>query len=184
MRAGKLGPAIAAYRQAQRYRPRDPYLQANLQNALTTGGLSPDSSSDQPVAGYIFFWQNWLSYPEKLAVTTFFLMAVLLSLLLSQLMQKNTLYRRMSALAGFLCLLFCVSAAWDWYRFDWTTQGVVTVDQTVARKGNSESYEAAFTDPLAAGTEFTVLEVRSDWLQGRFGNSGTAWLLKRDVQTY
>ena len=38
MRAGATGRALAAYRQAQRYRPRDPYLAANLQNALAASG--------------------------------------------------------------------------------------------------------------------------------------------------
>jgi len=184
MRAGEIGHAIAAYRQALRYRPRDPYLQANLQNALTAAGLNAGSASPGSVARYIFFWQNWLSYPEKFVVTTVFLAGVLALLLLAQLMRTKTVYRRLAVPVGCLWLLFCASTAWDWYRFEGTIQGVVTTDQAVARKGNAESYEAAFTDPIAEGTGFTVLDVRSDWLQARFGNSGTGWLLKRDVQTY
>ena len=38
MRAGQTGRAIACYRQAQRFRPNDPYLSANLQHALDTVG--------------------------------------------------------------------------------------------------------------------------------------------------
>ena len=34
-RAGEYGRAIAAYRKAKPYRPRDPYLEANLRQALS-----------------------------------------------------------------------------------------------------------------------------------------------------
>ena len=34
-RAGEYGRSIAAYRQAKPYRPRDPYLEANLRQALS-----------------------------------------------------------------------------------------------------------------------------------------------------
>src|SRR2546425_171753 len=35
MRAGDVGQAIAAYRKAKPFRPRDPYLDANLRQALS-----------------------------------------------------------------------------------------------------------------------------------------------------
>ena len=45
MRAGQRGRAIACYRQAARYRPRDPQLQANLQLALGSGTPLPADRS-------------------------------------------------------------------------------------------------------------------------------------------
>ena len=41
MKAKQTGRAIAAYRQAQRYIPRNPYLDANLQFALGAGAFRP-----------------------------------------------------------------------------------------------------------------------------------------------
>ena len=41
MRAGQRGRAIACYRQAQRYRPRDPYLDHNLRYALGSSTPTP-----------------------------------------------------------------------------------------------------------------------------------------------
>ena len=45
MRAGERGRAIAAYREATRYRPTDPYLQANLRYALGDRALGRNNSA-------------------------------------------------------------------------------------------------------------------------------------------
>jgi hypothetical protein len=184
MRAGHVGHALALYRQAQRYRPRDPYLAANLQNALAASGRTAAPSDGDGLAGYVFFWQNWLSYPEKFATTTVLLAVTLLTSLISQLTTSRILMRRLSIIVALFCLLSASSTAWDWHRFTQTTHGVVTADQAIARKGNSENYEAAFTDPLPAGTECIVLEERADWLRLQFGEAGTGWLPDRSVVTY
>ena len=184
MRAGETGRAIASYRQAQRYRPRDPYLAANLQNALAASAGSTRSGDASGIAGYVFFWQDWLSYPEKFTTTTTLLAVTLIICLLSQLSRIHVLFRRLSVATAALFLLMVFSTAWDWHRFEETTHGVVIVDKSLARKGNSESYESAFTDPLNEGTEFVVLEERADWLHVQIADAGTGWLQKRKVVTY
>ena len=93
-------------------------------------------------------------------------------------------FRRASLVAGALCFVSFASTVWDWHRFDNTTHGIVVSDQVFARKGNSETYEAAFTDPLTEGTELVVLESRNDWLHVRLGDVGTGWLPQVDVQVY
>lgn len=184
MRSGETGRAIASYRQAQRYRPRDPYLAANLQNALVASGRATASADDSGVGRYVFFWQNWLSYPEKFTATTVLLAATLIASLLSQLSRHRVLLRRLSIATGALCVLSAASTAWDWHRFEQTTHGVVTADQVVARKGNSQNYESSFTDPLSTGTEFVVLEERADWFHVQIGEAGSGWLPQRDVAIY
>jgi len=184
MRAGKIGHAIASYRQAQRYRPRDPYLVANLRNALTASGGLVEPESGPRVIGYVFFWQDWLSYREKFLLTTCLLAVVLIIALLSPRIAHPTVRHRLSLGFGLLCLLLALSTGWDWHRFDRTTRGVVTSREAIARKGNSESYQAAFTNPLDEGTEFVVLEKRNDWLHTEVGDSGAGWLRARDVETY
>src|SRR4029077_10845798 len=47
-RAGQYGRAIAAYRKAKAYRPRDPYLDANLRQALSVApGRLPEPRSEE-----------------------------------------------------------------------------------------------------------------------------------------
>ena len=63
-RAGEFGRAIAAYRKARPYRPRDPYLEANLRQALSVApGHLPEAPP--PWWTHVLFWSGWLSFPEK-----------------------------------------------------------------------------------------------------------------------
>jgi hypothetical protein len=184
MRAGETGRAIASYRQAQRYRPRDPYLEANLKNALSATHSNAEVTMEIGIAGYVFFWQNWLSYPEKFVVTTTLLAATLLLSLIGQFCGTRGVSRRLTFGGGLLCVIFMASTGWDWQRFDRTLHGVVTSEQAVARKGNADSYEAAFKDSLAEGTEFIVHEERNGWVLVQVGDAGTGWLSNRDVAIY
>src|SRR6476660_2313963 len=63
-RAGEHGRAIAAYRKAKVYRPRDPYLEANLRQTLS---VTPGRLTEPPPAWWrhVLFWSGWLSFPEK-----------------------------------------------------------------------------------------------------------------------
>jgi tetratricopeptide (TPR) repeat protein len=63
-RAGEFGRSIAAYRKARPYRPRDPYLEANLRQALSVApGRLPESPP--PWWTHVLFWSGWISFPEK-----------------------------------------------------------------------------------------------------------------------
>ena len=56
--------------------------------------------------------------------------------------------------------------------------------KVTARKGNSESYDAAFTEPLAQGVEFVLLGRRDDWLHVRIGDRNTAWISEQDAVVF
>ncbi|MCA9034828.1 MAG: BatD family protein [Planctomycetaceae bacterium] len=163
MRANQRGRAVAAWRQAQRYRPRDPYLTANLQSALSGLPGNPSVFAHRGVLDDVLFWQHWLSYPEKFVATTLFLMTVL-ALSLLKTCQPSWKFLTPPILGSLMLLaMSAVSLANDWNNAHQIRHGVVTTEQ-IARKGNSETFEPAFTTPLLDGMEFTVLEQRSDWL--------------------
>jgi len=168
MRAGQRGRAIAAYREAARYRPGDPYLQASLDYAL---GPGHSRSARRPLVGYIFFWQDWISYPAKFqlagaAAVTTFLVAV------AGLFWRRRLFRRLAIAGVGVTVVLGLSAGYDWHRFDHQKHGVVVLPEAIARMGNAESYQPAFTDPLVEGTEFTVVDRRGDWLLIRLPGDG------------
>jgi len=180
MRAGHRGRAIAAYRQALRYRPRDPYLAANLRSALGDEALP---GTRQPLIAYLLFWQDWLSYPEK------FLLLGLAALLtfacgLTGLVLRRRLWRRVAAAGLAATLVLGLSAGYDWYRFDHTVEGVIVVSKAVARKGNATSYEPAFTEPLVQGTPFHLLDRRGPWLLIRLPTGPEGWIQAEDAVVY
>lgn len=179
MQAGRRGEAIAAYRQAKRYRPRDPYLDANLKYAL--GGRS--TRPERPVLDALLFWQDWISYPGIFRLTalsgaaTFGFAAAWLFL-----RRRPLAWAAVAGLA--LTLVVAASAGYDWYQYDWVDYGVVTARETVARKGNARSYQPAFTEPLRAGAEFRVVDRRGGWLLVRLPGGQEGWIEQRDTVTY
>ena len=179
VRAGQRGRAIASYRRAKRYRPRDPYLDANLRFALGT---------DAPVrrrglVGFLLFWQDWISYPDKFHFTG--AMAVVSFLLaFGVLVGRRRLFARLTIASLCLTLLLAISAAYDWHRYESVVRGVVVGDRVVARKGNATSYEPAFTEPLVEGTEFRLVERRGDWVLMHLDAGPEGWVEKRMVQLY
>ena len=178
MQAGQRGRAIAAYRQAQRYRPRDPYLEANLRFALRNSTLPRRSLME-----YVLFWQNWLSLPEKywllgLAAGVAFVLG-----LIGLLSERRQLSRL--ALATLVpVLLLVLSVGYDAYRYRERTHGVVVQPETVARKGDAVSYEPALTGPLEEGTEFHVVERRGDWLLVHLPGGQEGWIEQHAAVLY
>jgi len=179
MRAGRRGRAIAAWRQAQRYRPRDPWLTANLNQAL-----GPQAAAERSTFERIFFWQNWFSYSEKFRMTSGFLVLSLVVSLIGQMRPSAGFVSRLRFPALVLFVLSAVSTAWDWYRIEHVQHGVVIAKETIARRGNSESYEPAYTQPLTNGVEFTVREQRGDWLLMELPDAGEGWIPARDAVIY
>lgn len=183
MKAGRLGHAIAAYRRSRRYRPRDPLLEANLKVALAARGAAfVDTRS---LLDHVFFWQRWLSYPEKAAlVVAAGTLTFILGLLSALLVRRLALFRG-AALAGLgLTLLVGVSLALDWHAYEVERHGVVAAAEVTARKGNAESYAPAFTEPLTQGTEFTVLEERRDWIHLELPGHLTGWIPRDKAVLY
>ncbi|MDA1048874.1 MAG: hypothetical protein O3C40_00125 [Planctomycetota bacterium] len=179
MRAGERGRAIACYRQAKRHRPRDPYLDANLRYALG----DDNAVLSKPIIEYVLFWSGWISYHGKFqaslacALATFCLSVV-------GLFRRPKLLKRIALIALCVSMAAVLSAAYDWYQFSYLKHGVVIVDEVVARKGDSESYQPAFTKPLGEGTEFQVLDQRNGWTHLRLGQSQDGWVPSKDVTVY
>ena len=178
MRAGQPGRAIAAYRRALRYLPRDPYLNHNL--AIARGNAAEPR---RPVIETVMFWQNWLSYPEKFYLAAAAALAAFAFATAGLFVARRTMKR--IAWAGLtLTAVLALSVAYDWNRFDNVAHGVIVAPEVVARKGNAVSYEPAFNDELTEGTEFRVVERRGDWLLIRLPGDGEGWIESKAAVVY
>jgi tetratricopeptide (TPR) repeat protein len=172
-RAGEYGRAIAAYREAKPYRPRDPYLEANLRQALSVApGRLPEPPS--PWWRHVLFWSGWLSFPEKVygSFTAFLLAA--LAACAALLFYRPRIYWASAALA-LVASLLTLDAGLVYADTRGSRHGAVT-QETIARKGIGKDYEPAFDQPLKDGAEFTVLAENGDWIFGQFEGIGDGWL--------
>lgn len=183
MQAGQRGRAIAAYRQARRYLPRDPFLEANLAYAL---GENSDLKSRKRLLDHLLFWKEWLSYPEKYQLLTVFAGLSLALALMALLVRASsrTWWKRGLVLMLLLTVLLGFSAGYDTVRFDRVKHGVITDDGVIARKGNSESYEPSFTQALDEGVEFKVIESRAEWLLIHLKGGLEGWIPASNAVTY
>jgi tetratricopeptide (TPR) repeat protein len=180
MRGGQRGRALAAYRRAQRYRPRDPLLQHNLAYALQ----APPGNARRSTIDYLLFWQDWISYGAKFRLLAIVALATF-AIGISAIVLDARFRLSYVGYAGLiLTILLGVSAAYDWYRFDIVEHGVVVAEKIVARKGNGESYAPAFTQPLSEGAEFRVAEHRGDWVLIQLAENQEGWVRRDDVTLY
>jgi tetratricopeptide (TPR) repeat protein len=179
-RAGEYGRAIAAYRKAKPYRPRDAYLEANLRQALATApGHLPEPPA--PWWSHVLFWTGWLSFPEKAysAFAGYVLAAIIASV--AVLLRRPQAYW-LSAMLVLLAAILSVDAGLSFTELTSSRHGVVT-HETIARKGIGKDYEPAFDQPLKDGAEFTVLSENGDWIFGHFEGIGDGWLRREHTLT-
>jgi len=172
-RAGEYGRAIAAYRKAKPYRPRDPYLEANLRQALSA---APGRLGEPPVPWWrhVLFWSGWLSFPEKVYASFLGFLLAAMTACAALLLRWPRAYWISAALVVAAAVL-SVDAALAYADVVWSRHGVVT-SETIARKGIGKDYEPAFDQPLKDGAEFTVLAENGDWIFGHFEGAGDGWL--------
>ena len=172
-RAGEYGRAIAAYRKARPYRPRDPYLEANLRQARSVApGRLPQPPT--PWWKHVFFWSDWLSFPEKAYGASAAVVVAAVVAGAAQFFRRGRAYGISAALLATGAVL-ALDAALAYSDVTATRHGVV-ITETIARKGIGKDYEPAFDQPLKDGAEFTVLSENRDWIFGHFEGIGDGWL--------
>jgi tetratricopeptide (TPR) repeat protein len=177
-RAGEYGRAIRAYRKAQPYRPRDAYLEANLNQALAA---APGRLREPPPAWWthVFFWSRWLSFPEKAYLLSGLSIAVAVAATWS------VWSRRLAAGGSVALLLFLAGVVGIDLGLTNPTadeaRRAVVIRETTVRKGIGQNYEPAFDQPLQDGAEFTILSESGEWILGRFHGIGDGWLRQEDV---
>jgi hypothetical protein len=182
-KANQKGHAIACYRQAQKYRPSDPYLTASLKN------IARQPADNKPIIEYVLFWQDSISYPLKYRLTFFCLVGTVVLALLKTYRAllnsdtENHWPRNIAILFGILTFVSAGSLTYDWYRFDFVRHGVV-LESVEARKGNSATYEPAFQSPLEETTEFSVDEIRNEWALIRLHDGNTGWVPAKSIVVY
>lgn len=172
-RAGDFGRAILNYRKAKPYRPADPLLEANLQQALVS---APGKLTESPKPWWlpVMFWTELLAYPTRVAVALVSLSVVPMIALIAIWFHRSKLMWIAGA-TTVVALFFLIDAGLnspDRYN---ESRAVIT-GETVARKGIGKDYEAAFDSPLKDGAEFVILEETNGWTFGHFAGIGDGWV--------
>jgi hypothetical protein len=174
-RLGDLGKAILYYRRAALLRPADPNIQHNLEQARANRADRLPSSEEASAARVLFFWHYYLS-PRLRAYL--FVLSFGAAWILGGLYLLNKRRGRLSGAvaSGLVAVLMLSSILVHEQSLRNDAEGVITAQEVVARKGDGTAYEPSFVDPLHAGTEFTILETRVDWLRIELPDGRTTWI--------
>jgi tetratricopeptide (TPR) repeat protein len=176
-----IGRAILNYRRAEQYIPNDSNLKQNLKYARGQRTDKIEEKQETKVLKTLFFWHYDLSVKTRIMLFTIFFAFVWISACLRIFFKKSFLFWVITVCA-IISIMLSGSLGAEEYFLKKTRPGVILSTETVARKGNSETYEPSFKEPLHAGTEFTLIENRGDWYQIELPDSRTCWVASDDVE--
>jgi tetratricopeptide (TPR) repeat protein len=176
-----IGRAIANYRRAEQYMPNDPNLRQNLEYAREKRLDEIEEKQETKVLKTLFFWHYDLS--TKTRVFLFTLFSVLLWIFAGiRIFTDKSFLGWIIAAALILSILFAGSLVAEELYLRKSRPGVIISHEVIARKGNSETYEPSFKEPLHAGTEFMLLEDRVNWYYVELADSRTCWVPSKDAE--
>jgi len=174
-KAGHLGKAIAAYRQAELLAPRDAELRANL--AFVRNQVQGATLRESR-------WQNWvgsLTLNEG-AVLTAVLFWLMFGLLAARQMRPS-LGPKLRSVTRWVVVLTVGSGAVLGLQaanhFN-ASVAVVSSAETTARSGPFDDAQSAFT--AHDGAELKVLDRHDDWVQVANGAGKVGWLNRKQVE--
>ncbi|MBR0459844.1 MAG: hypothetical protein IJJ26_11460, partial [Victivallales bacterium] len=174
-RLGHIGDAILYYRRAELYTPNDTNLRENLAFVRRSRQDNIPEQEAKRVLKTLFFWHYDFAIRTRENITIL-LFGILFSLLTFRLFHHRRWLTALSLTVAAFTLVSTASITISLYSFYHNRPGVITANEVTARKGNSNSYEPAFETPLHAGTEFTLLEQRPQWLHIQLPNGQQCWL--------
>jgi len=180
-RLGDIGRAVLNYRRAEQYIPNDTNLQKNLAYVLEQRQDRFEIKQKEKVLKTLFFWHYDLT-----AMTRSILFGVAYCLFWAVLALRVFWIRPfMTWILGIsftVVLLFSSSLLVDYYVKNSNRAGVIVVPEVVARKGDGASYQPSFEEPLHAGTEFSLLDMRNQWLRIELTDGSQTWVPDRTVK--
>ena len=179
-RMNDIGRAILNYRKAEQYIPNDTNLRQNLTYAREKRIDKIEEKQKTKVLKTLFFWHYDLSVKTRIMLFTIFFGILWLSAGLRIFFKRPFLFWGIMV-SAFISIIMSGSLVAEEYTLKQIRPGVILSAETTARKGNSETYEPSFKDPLHAGTEFNLLEDRGDWYQVELLDSRTCWVSSEDV---
>lgn len=187
LRLGRIGEAIAHYKQAERLIPGDRDLARNLAFARRLCSLHVESNASNAITDTLLFW-----YRDSTTRARWIVAACAYVLFWSLLLFRLRLNRPAPALfwtslvAAMIALATGASVGYDALGYGNGKQGVVVRNDTVLRKGNGEGYQPQLENPLPDGVEFRITEVRDSadgdrWLRIELPDGTDGWINGRQA---
>jgi hypothetical protein len=175
-----LGRAILNYRRAYQFIPNDSNLQQNLSYARKLRKDTVEEAQKTKVFKTLFFWHYDLS--TSIRIILFSVSFVLAwGIAAVRIYFRKPFFRWGGVVLAAVSLLLAGSLVVESYTLRTLRPGVIVDEEITARKGNSETYEPSFTEPLHAGLEFNLVEDRESWFFIELPDSRRCWVPKESA---
>jgi hypothetical protein len=174
-RTGDVPRAILYYRLAQRLRPRDELVEANLAFARSRVADRIESTDTRRLVQQLLFpHYAWSVRERTMVAVAVYAVAWIVMLVRIWRPRRWTLFTPALAISLSAGLAYSADHA---VRFDRDQPiGVLVASDVVVRKGDGETYEPQFNRPIGSGVEFRRIEQRGDWLHIRLDDGRTGWI--------
>ncbi len=176
-KVGQIGKAILCYKYAGRFSPTDENLLGNLERVRAMRADKISQSEDTSPLRILLFWHYDLSFQCRSALFAIAFFLFWTGMIVRRLWRSKKIPAiwQLSICAGVALLLF-LSLYIQPYEQSHRREGVILQKEVIARKGNADTYQPAFLQPLHEGTEFVVCEARPGWLEVRLQDGRRCWL--------
>lgn len=174
-RLGDIGRAILNYERATLYMSGNENVKANLEYARSRRIDRVELEESERIFKTLFFLHYDVPLRIKFIIFTslFALLWIFAALRLFLDLPALRVLIIMPAVLSGLFLLSIVVEVVDSVR---NPEGVVTAREVIARKGDAETYQPSFTEPLHSGTEFVLVEERTGWLHIELEDGSQCWI--------
>jgi hypothetical protein len=173
LQAGHVGRAILNYRRAQQLIPGDARLEHNLNYARSLCRTQIAATGTRDLIGALLGWHDRIELHWRFLAFAALNAGLWLTAIAAI---RSRAARRLLIVLALLWLPAGVSVASDVLGIARRPQGVLVADDVIVRKGNSVGFEPKFEQPLHAGTEFTLVQQRGDWLLIELANGEEGWV--------
>lgn len=179
-RLGDIGPAILYYRKAQALMPNDGNLIHNLNFARSRRIDTIEEKETSKILKTVFFWHYDFPAKTRLILFSCFFGLIWLFACLNLFIKRSRWIWGM-AVSVFIACLFAGSLAAGKAAQTRNPAGVIFAREVIARKGDSDSYQPSFKEPLHAGTEFLLLEKRLGWYHIELTDGRRSWVQAKEA---
>lgn len=170
-----LGRAILNYRRALLYQPNDQNLAQNLEYARSRRVNRVEPTEKDRIFKTLFFLHYDIPSRIRLDVLVVSFCMIWVFSTMFIFLRKGWL-RAMIVIASVLSVLFLTSLIVEKAGRRHKPAGVIISSEVTARKGDADTYQPSFTDPLYSGTEFRVLEKRTKWWHIELEDGARCWI--------
>ena len=178
--AGDSGRAILHYRRALLVRPGDARVVANLDTARSRRRDRFEETSARVLTETLFFWHSGLSLGTKIPIALAAWALGFGLLTLHVWLRPRRAGRQGLGRAGTLLLAVAfaigISAAIELSARSARDTAVIVAEEVALRTGDGTSYPERYENPVHAGAEVRLIEVRAGWMDIELPDGKRGWI--------